>query len=394
MRPSHSDLPFRSTAASALLDALRGGAALLVCLGHWRYLFFVDYPQVALHRRLLFLPYLLCTMGHQAVIVFFVLSGFLIGGEVLRTTRGGRWSWRSYLIKRGVRLWVVLLPALLFGGLLDLAALHLHIAPRLYAGLVNNHITYDVHCNLTWKAFFGNALFLQTIFVPRFGSNSALWSLANEFWYYLLFPLGVLALRGPGSKPRRLALAALCLAIASFIGTHILLLFPVWLLGGLLAVLPTPSTSAWSRRAALVLYCPFFAAVSRGHITGPLNPDLALGAATFLLLWVLLGAQQASGRPWYVALARSMAGFSYTLYLVHTPVLMFLAGLLAGGNRWQPSGSSLAKAAGVLGLVIGFCYLFASGTEFHTAAVRNWAISLSPGRRPSPDAAQRDATAV
>jgi len=38
-----------------------------------------------------------------------------------------------------------------------------------------------------------NVFFLQTITVPVYGSNSPLWSLANEFWYYLLFPLLLLA---------------------------------------------------------------------------------------------------------------------------------------------------------------------------------------------------------
>ena len=44
----HSDLAptFHPTVACVLLDALRGGAALLVCVGHWRYFFFVDYPQL------------------------------------------------------------------------------------------------------------------------------------------------------------------------------------------------------------------------------------------------------------------------------------------------------------------------------------------------------------
>src|ERR1700722_6088811 len=102
---------FQSTVASVLLDALRGVAALLVCIDHWRYLLFIDYPQLTFHRKLLFLPYAMCTMGHQAVVVFFVLSGYLVGGHVLRARETGRWSWSVYLIQRGVRLWPVLVPA-------------------------------------------------------------------------------------------------------------------------------------------------------------------------------------------------------------------------------------------------------------------------------------------
>jgi hypothetical protein len=35
-------------------------------------------------------------------------------------------------------------------------------------------------------AFLGNFAFLQTICVPIFGTNGPMWSLANEFWYYII----------------------------------------------------------------------------------------------------------------------------------------------------------------------------------------------------------------
>ncbi len=39
-----------------------------------------------------------------------------------------------------------------------------------------------------------NAAFLQTAACPQFAANGALWSLFNEFWYYMLFPPLALAL--------------------------------------------------------------------------------------------------------------------------------------------------------------------------------------------------------
>ncbi len=44
---------FKDTTASVLLDLLRGLAALLVLLGHWRNLLFMDYPQLTAHKALL-----------------------------------------------------------------------------------------------------------------------------------------------------------------------------------------------------------------------------------------------------------------------------------------------------------------------------------------------------
>ena len=121
--PSHLRSPHG--AASVHLDALRGIAAVGVCLSHLRDFFFQDYPKVPHHNPLLAAAYLATGLGHQWVIVFFVLSGYLVGGSVLRSFALDRWSWRSYLLNRMTRLYTVLIPALVLGGLLDMAGIHL-----------------------------------------------------------------------------------------------------------------------------------------------------------------------------------------------------------------------------------------------------------------------------
>ena len=60
-------------------------------------------------------PYVLTGAGHQAVIIFFVLSGYLISGSIYRMISACRWSWRKYLTHRLVQLWIVPFPALLLG---------------------------------------------------------------------------------------------------------------------------------------------------------------------------------------------------------------------------------------------------------------------------------------
>ena len=105
--------------ASVHLDALRGIAAVGVCLSHLRDFFFVDYPHPAHKNLLLAAIHLVSGLRHQWVIVFFVLSGYLVGGSVLRSMALGRWSWREYLLNRLTRLYIVLVPALVLGGLLD-----------------------------------------------------------------------------------------------------------------------------------------------------------------------------------------------------------------------------------------------------------------------------------
>ncbi len=89
---------------SVHFDLLRGLAAIFVLIGHWRNLFFLDFSELTVHRALLFVPYILTGAGHQSVILFFVLSGYFIGGTVFRAIEQDRWEWSGYLLRRFVRL--------------------------------------------------------------------------------------------------------------------------------------------------------------------------------------------------------------------------------------------------------------------------------------------------
>lgn len=101
------------------LALIRGIAACVVAGGHWRCLFFQDYDGVPSPGILCKLFYFLTGFGHQAVIVLFVLSGFVICNAIHANVRKGVWSFREYLAARLTRLWVVLIPALILGDLFD-----------------------------------------------------------------------------------------------------------------------------------------------------------------------------------------------------------------------------------------------------------------------------------
>ncbi len=369
---SPARIPFTSTNASVLLDLVRASAALLVCLEHWRNLLYVDYRQIAAHRTVFAVPYVLTDAGHQAVVIFFVLSGYLISGSVFRMTQRGEWSWKLYLTHRLVRLWIVLVPALVLGALLDSTGLGLHLAPALYAGQTGTHMLGDIAQSLHVPVFFGNLFFLQTILVPAFGSNGPMWSLANEFWYYVLFPCAFLALRKGTNPGARILNVSAFIACAWFIGKDILLLFPLWLLGTLLAVVPAPRSGPAIRILAAVLYCPLLFFLAKTHVVQGVASDYLLGAATFVLIWLLLGAKSAAPENAGVHLARVGARFSYTLYLVHVPLLVLLTALIAGESRWQPDARHLIYGFGALLLAIGYSYAVACATEFRTDKVRGW----------------------
>jgi len=373
MEPTKS-VSFVKSDASVLLDVVRGLAATLVVIDHWRNFMFFDYTQLTAHRALFLLPYLLSSAGHQAVVIFFVLSGFLISGSVFRMLRKGSWSWASYLTHRLTRLWVVLVPGLLLCLLWDSVGVHSGIAPALYAGNVGNHMQVDVAPNLGAKTFVENLLFLQGLVAHTFGSDGALWSLANEFWYYMLFPLGLLVFHRRSKLWERAVSSVLFLLIAYFLRGSVLWMFPIWLAGTLLCVVPTLKVGRGVRIAACAVYLPllFFCARQKViHLTDMQN-DYLLTVGTFLLLWILLSATGEAKASVAHDAGRGLARFSYTLYVVHMPLLILMTALVAGDTRWAPTGIHIAEGLGVLALVFAYAYGVAALTEFKTDKWRRW----------------------
>lgn len=365
-------VPFAKSNASVLLDLVRGLAALIVLLEHWRNIFFVDYPQIAVHR-IWFAPfYILCSAGHQAVVIFFVLSGYLISRSVFRMLERGTWDWRLYLTHRLLRLWIVLIPGLLLCAVWDGIGLHLGVAPVMYHGMSVNHMVRNVTANYTLHTFVANIAFLQDIRATTFGSDGPLWSLANEFWYYVLFPLGLFAVRPKTRMWVRAVCVAGFVAVAWLVGLEVLGRFPIWLLGTALALVPVPRLKQAVRVIAGVAYVPVFFVIGRRLPLPLMLVDYILGAATFGLLWVMLSARtecRPSVSEWF---SRGLARFSYTLYVAHMPLCVLLAALIVGDSRWWPTGAHLAGGVGVFGVLVGYAYALAWATEFKTARVRGW----------------------
>jgi peptidoglycan/LPS O-acetylase OafA/YrhL len=372
---SRNPLRFTETQASVLLDLVRGVAAILVLLEHWHHIFFFDFGQLTTHRKLLALPYLIVSAGHQAVVIFFVLSGYLISGSVFRMFSNGTWSWGTYGLHRLVRLWIVLLPALLLTVVCDRFGMHLHRATaiELYTGHGGSRILHNVTLNSSPTIWFGNLFFLQDVVVPVFGSNGPLWSLANEFWYYVLFPLGLIAVRPGGRWPSRLAYGAAFLLVAYLLRGGIINGLPVWLLGTILALLPPLAIDVKWRWLSAVVYIPIFYGFSKWTSLPVTYSDWMLGIVTMVFLWILIstGAKRSSGGTSTRGI-RTLARFSYTIYLVHLPLLALTAALVLGPSRWQPDMVHTVAGIGILLFVIAFAFIVATATEFKTDQLRSF----------------------
>jgi peptidoglycan/LPS O-acetylase OafA/YrhL len=368
--------------ASVHLDAMRGIAAFCVLLFHWRLAFFVDYAQLSHPGLLLDVAYHLASLSHQAVMVFFVLSGYLVGGSVLRAVKTDEWTWRDYLITRLTRLYVVLVPALILCAAFDWMGVHVLGQSAIYGSHGRaGGIDLDVHYTFRFPVFLGNLAFLQSLRLPMmgrytfptFGTDIPLWSLSYEFWYYIAFPVAVLALSRKRSWPARLIYAATLPLWGWFVGTTVVIYSIPWLLGAAIRSLP-PFPARWPHLRRVVIAVAlglmgvsFFAALPGSAWA----KDILLAESVAAFIWVA-GSNSAGLAPArYARLAHGAAGSSYTLYLVHLPFLIFLKAMLHV-PLLQPGLHSLAPTLGLLVVILLYARLVWFIFEKHTDALRSW----------------------
>ena len=218
------------------LDMLRGIAALGVVLGHSRSFTVLDYASSGADSPVVQAFYLFTGLGHQWVLAFFALSGFLVGGPAFRAILHGDWNWERYMIKRLTRLWIVLIPALLLTLGLDTAGEILGGSAGYtgsFYGLISSGPSFASPADLSLTTLAANLVFLQTIVRPTFGSNGPLWSLANEFWYYVTFPFLLFAAVGRQWGLTRVVMGAIGFALIIFLPTEMVMLGSIWVAGAI-----------------------------------------------------------------------------------------------------------------------------------------------------------------
>jgi peptidoglycan/LPS O-acetylase OafA/YrhL len=371
------------------LDMLRGLAALGVVVSHTRAFLTLNYTAGGSNSLFDLLFYFVTGLGHQCVIVFFALSGFLVGGPALRDLMNGRWDWGHYILRRFTRLWTVLIPALLLTWAFDTAGLALG-GPAGYEGAFYSLSFSGPNpadpADLSLSTFFANILFMQTIVAPVFGSNGPLWSLANEFWYYITFPLLLYGTIGQGGLLSRIGSGLLGFALVMFLPVEMMLLGLIWIAG---AVAHYAAAQPDLRRivdhrvwAAIMLI-----AITTFLIFDKLHPrilwDLLLGAA-FAGILPFLTFLPSLGEI-YQKPATALSNISYTLYATHFPVLAFIWFVLFAPSKWPFGPMAILLMAGLcaIALIIStlMWWAFERNTDLVRRAIEQWAVSIGHSSR-------------
>jgi len=275
--------------------------------------------------------------GSIGVDVFFVLSGFIITTMLWRSPMPASVSaaWRAFVRRRVTRLY----PALLGFVLLTVVMYALvPLAPVDPADVARRGLVALSQGSAIWAAALGEELWLTEL--NPFGQT---WSLAVEWYFYLLWPLPLLTARMRGWHARWLAVVSAASAVLLYLLS--LPLDNTWfyfgptarfaeiLVGGALALwfqadggparpsrYATPG--AWFSLAAVAAYSllgPYASSPVYRYIGVPMTV-----LATVTLIYVGYSnrsgpVQRLLGHPWVSGVGR----YSYSIYLWHmVPVLL------------------------------------------------------------------------
>lgn len=334
--PRKRDSRGTSAAATAFLDTLRFIAANLVLLSHILVVYF--------HNKMTY-------QGRGvAVIILFVLSGFLITRSLMHRAKKPGEHMPAFLADRVARIMTPFVPVLLMIALLNATVIHTHwsldgLSTGFVALLGNLFLLADypvfqlleiAHVDTWWR-------------IRTYNTAEPFWTVSIEFWIYiaasLLFFCAIRRERIRTGWVVLLALISVPVVIwnaADGAGKSLSL---VWLVGGmagfLVVYMGVDGQAARSKLfAGLIIACGAAALGARIFKRGFDPYDLQTAfLMTVIFFGIFLRLNQAA-LAWKIpaALAKFGASYSYSLYLVHNTVLV----IVFENTRGWPKAYSIA----------------------------------------------------
>ena len=355
---------------SGYLDFLRFIAALAVLLGHME--------QDGFHTTWFPLAYL----AHEAVVIFFVMSGFIIYSSTVNRSH----AWQQYYLARSARIYSVAVPAVFFSVCLAALTPFLPLDPASALKLYQPVEAWTITSSL----LFLNQSWSNTADLTL---NGPYWSLCYEVWYYVFFGLIFFC------KNRfRWWLFLLATLIA---GPAICVLFPIWLMGAWLAarmgsLKRLNKSSSWIlfvgsiMLVILIRYMDIDVLIRQYlHLMIPgfwrLNGSLRIVTDHIIGIAVAINIYSFGGlhdgfKSLFFKLRTTLnflAGFSFTLYLFHRPITQIC------GRLFPNLDASIPYSIFWIFSVLACCFMISFVTERQTSRWRQFFATFLPTRSTS-----------
>ena len=293
--------------------------------------------------------------GYAGVDIFFVISGYLITGHILRDLALGRFSFAEFYVRRARRI----LPALIATIMLSFAAGWLWLAPEFLRQLAKEatHGLLSISNIQYWRE--ANQYFAPTS--EQLGLLH-LWSLSLEEQYYLFCPLVLVLLTRTRRVFSGIAIAGMLSLVAAIVwlprdpdAVFFLTPFRVFefAIGALALPLETRIAASPSVRT-LTAWLGYFLLGGSLLVLGRFQHDAGVGALPPCVATAAIIAANRPSRLFTNDPVLAIGRASYSLYLVHWPVIFF-ARFIFGDAAEAPLG--VAEQLAVIAVFTLLMYL-------------------------------------
>jgi peptidoglycan/LPS O-acetylase OafA/YrhL len=299
------------------LDGLRGFAAQVVLVAHANALVLSDPSPLS------------GWLARLAVVFFFVLSGFAIATTIRRHVLADRrWDALDYAIRRIARIYPPYIVAVVFVGIISAFSLNGWDMLGMYGPAAD--------FNTDAVSWFRTLLFLYTGSDAITVVDIAIWSLRIEVALYIM--AGLVAAAWFARGVRLVLLIACLVALAGVFYFRLSFMVPAVILFAfgsaasfMLAALPKISPRLGAIAIVFILSLPLVLPNLTDDSVTSLAYQAALGAPIALSL-VLLARAQLAHRSWLSRFVVASGSWSYTLYILHSPILIGLRTLFADND--------------------------------------------------------------
>jgi peptidoglycan/LPS O-acetylase OafA/YrhL len=327
------------------LEGLRGLAAVYVMIHHARWFLWVDYSNdylknpnnFSVFQKSLIYILSLFIYGHQAVIFFFILSGFVIHlkySQNLQSNNTG-FDLKNYLKRRFKRIYPPLIFAVILTFILD--SIGKYFSFPIYGVSGPFAIIKD---NFSLTTLIGNCFLLTDSYVETWGSNFTLWSLKLEWWFYVIFPLFFLLLKRSIVIPFILMFLFYVTSFYSSVWPVSLLqdvfkYMIIWWFGVILADMYVGRIKFdFKYLIPFTLVIPAIVGF-RAHFGQQINDLIwGFGFIGFLSIFFYLDRQHKQVR--ILEKLAFLGSFSFSLYITHAPILVFISGYVLRNRGGLP----------------------------------------------------------
>jgi len=301
-----------------LYDNYRGLLAIIVLIGHLCATFL--YPYLGATG---ILPDLMNFLSTWSVNIFFILSGYLITHSILRNIfKNGYFKWSDFLISRIARIYPPLIASILLSTILYWLVVYFNLHGK-YSFLLPSDL-YVIRDNFSFKyREIVDSLLMRggLLYV-----NGALWSLYVEVRIYLVAMLIAILIKGRmGWWAKSIAFIVLFYISIKLKDSSVFV--TIWMLGSVFSVIHhekfrLPRGVSYVIFLLALIISLYYSFTPRAFLQNDntINGFFATCALSILLAGLIFIWQVGTN---FLYLFSTSAKYSYTLYIIHFPLLLF-----------------------------------------------------------------------